>query len=100
MIAIQCEVYLKNGIRLVSSEELVKTVYNNPDVEKVILMRNNKKWTVNLSGSDRLIFFREIKMSSVPEITYNIGFQKTVKGRNVKTIMKILPNDEVIMEGE
>lgn len=96
----QCEVHFKNGIRLVSSKDLVKSVYNNPDVEKVVLMRDKRRYTINLSPSNRLIFFREIKAGSMPEITYNIGFQRTIRGKNVKTILKILPNDEIILAGE
>lgn len=93
----QCEVYFKNGMRLVSSEDLVKSAYNNPDIEKVVLMRDNKKWTIELTPLDRLIFWRDISLSSPAQITYNIGFQRTIKGRNFKSIMKILPNNEVIM---
>jgi len=96
----QCEVYFKNGIRLVSSNELVKSVYNNPDIEKVVLTRDGHKFTVKLSPPLRLIFWRDIKVSSPKEVIYNIGFQRTVRGKNVKTIMKILPNNEIILEGK
>jgi len=96
----QCEVHFKNGLRLVSSNELVKSVYNNPDVEKVVLMRNKRRYSINLNPNTRLIFFREIKLGSEKEIVYNIGFQRTIRGKNVKTILKILPNDEVVLVGE
>jgi len=96
----QCEVYFKNGMRLVSSNDLVKCVYNNPDVQKVILMRDGHKWTINLDSNSRLIFWRDINFSSPQKTIYNIGYQKTIKGKNIKTIMKILPNNEVILVGK
>ncbi len=96
----QCEVYFKNGVKLVSSKDLVKSVYNNPDVEKVVLSRNKRKFSVVLNPAIRLIFFREIKLGSEKQIVYNIGFQRTIRGKNVKTIMKILPNDEIILEAK
>lgn len=96
----QFEVHFKNGIRLVSNEDLVKSVYNNPDVEEVVLMRNNRKFSVHLKPDFRLIFFREIKLGSEKEVIYNIGYQQTIRGKNIKTIMKIMPNDEIILVGE
>lgn len=99
---LQCEVHLKNGIRLSSNEELVKTIYNCPEeIEKVILMQGPKKFILPIKSGMRLIFFRNIKMGSPSEIIYNLGFQKTVRGKNVKAILQILPNNEFILtDGE
>ena len=91
----QFEVFFRNGMRLVSSNDLVNCVYNNSDVEKVILTRGRYKWIVNLDSDARLIFWRDINFSSPPQTVYNIGYQKTIKGKNVKTIMKIFPDNKI-----
>ena len=98
----QCEVHLRNGIRLSSNEDLVKSIYENPqEIEKVLLMQKGKTVIVPIKSGMRLVFFREITCNSPPETTFNIGFQKTIGGRNFKAILKILPNNEFILtDGE
>ena len=98
----QCEVQLKNGIRLSSNKELVKTIYENPqNIEKVLLMEKDKTFILPIKPDMRLVFFREIKAGSEPQIIYCLGFQKTIRGVNFKSILKIFPNNEfVLTDGE
>ena len=92
------EIQFKSGIRLTSKEDLVKTLYNNTDIEKVVLQQGDKKFALNLTPGMRLIFFRDIKIGNSPDETiHNLGFQKTIRGRNMKAIMKIFPNGNVVL---
>jgi len=90
-------VYLMNGGVLTSDKDLVECVYNNPDIGALEVNVNGVRAKVKLNPGCRLIHFRKIEKGSPEKITYCIGFQKTIRGRNFKTILEIRPNGELVL---
>ena len=89
-------VSFKNGAVL-TSNDLFSIVFNNPEINSVEINANGLKAKVLISDGSRLIHFKKFSVSSPPKVTYCIGFQKTIRGRNVKTIMEIKPDGTVIL---
>jgi len=76
---------LKNGMEI-RSKEIPWNLLISEEVEKVII----DNFEVIMSDDMRLIQFRK-------NDSMFLGFQKTVQGRNVKSIIEIRPDGRIIL---
>lgn len=94
----QCVFYTTKGIQFRASENVDRSIFNNPDIVRADFEHMGNKISFNLIKDRRLIFYKQVEMNSPAQTTFCVGYQKTIGGRNLKHIIKFRSDGSIELE--
>lgn len=85
-----------------TSENLFKDIdQNRLKTFKWVSTEDKPTYSINIKPWQRLIAFRRVRITGsgrVRQVIYALGWQCTIKGRNIKTINWIYPDGSIIVD--